>query len=215
MLIRYYDHACFSVESAGGTLVAFDPYDDHVGYPLPRLHPDVVLVSHGHMDHANTALFPQARHIIRSRGVHTPMKDVHVEGFLSYHDDVNGAKRGENIIFKLTMDDLRIVHLGDLGHALTEEDRAKIGKVDVLFLPIGGFYTIDAIQAREVIQKLAPQVTIPMHYKTAANPASPMAQADDFYALLGIKPQPTRILRVTREDISCIPELVAMERADA
>ena len=212
MLIRYYDHACFTVETSDATLIVFDPYDEKVGYPLPVLNPDIVLSSHSHMDHANVNLFPKAGHVISTTGVFIPKKGIQVTGFPSYHDDSQGGLRGPNIIYRLLTEGLSIVHLGDLGHMPSNALVDQIGRPDVLMIPVGGFYTIDADRAFAIIRQMKPKVIIPMHYKTAANPASPMVGIDDFLALTGLTPSYVSILRLTHDDIACLPTIVLMQR---
>ena len=156
MKLTWYGHACFLAETEEGRIV-FDPYapGSVPGCRLPALTADAVLCSHGHKDHNY------------SDGVtlsgKTPAFSV---TFIDCcHDDKKGLLRGKNRIAILDAEGLRLVHLGDLGHRLSEKQLAALGKVDVLLLPVGGFYTIDASVAAELAGKVGARVVIPMHYR--------------------------------------------------
>ena len=166
MLIEWLGHSCFRLTLKNGLSVVTDPYDDKVGYALPRHPADIVTVSHEHFDHNYTApLSP--RHVLRGPGVQT-VEGVKIEGFASFHDDAQGAKRGLNTMFLIEADDIRVLHLGDLGHDLTDKAIAAFGRVDVLLIPVGGVFTIDAGQAADLAKRIAARITVPMHYKTSA-----------------------------------------------
>ena len=89
-------------------------------------------------------------------------------GISSYHDGFYGGQRGPNTIFVIKADGLNLCHLGDLGHVLNSDKLAEIGTVDILFIPVGGFYTINSNQATQIIKDIKPKLAIPMHYKTEA-----------------------------------------------
>jgi len=213
MLIRYYGHSLFTMETENGTLVAFDPFDSHVGYPMPSLKPDAVLMSHGHSDHGYRDLFPKAETVIDAPGDYRLKNGVHVTGIPAFHDDAQGAQRGNNTLYKVQSDGLTVVHLGDLGHALDEAQLNAIGRADILFLPVGGHYTIDALLAKRVMEQISPKITIPMHYKTDVNADWPIAALDAFTRYFDSIPKAMPILRVTKEDIGCAAKVIVMERA--
>jgi len=156
-----------------------DPFNASVGYPLPSVEADVVLVSHSHGDHNNTAVAKGNPKIVRTEGESTAA-GISFLGVSSFHDNSGGAQRGKNIIFVWEMDGVRLAHLGDLGQQeLTADQVAEIGKVDLIFIPVGGNYTIDAKQATKVMEQLSPKLVFPMHYKTdVAN--LPIASVDGF-----------------------------------
>ena len=156
MKITWYGHSCFMLESECGTLV-FDPYSDGSvpGWTLPRLSADAVLCSHGHSDHGGV------EKVTLSGREHTYQIDA-VECF---HDDAEGAKRGKNTIHIVPGGGVRVVHMGDLGHELDEAQYARLGRPDVLLIPVGGYYTIDAAQAYEIAGKVGARITVPMHYR--------------------------------------------------
>lgn len=163
MIIRYYGHSCFQLTTEGGVRIVTDPYQK-VGYELPKgIETDIVTVSHGHFDH-NYVEAVQTQTVITHSSAQT-LKGVEISGIDCYHDPLRGALRGKNIIFKLKIDGLTVCHLGDLGEDISDELIQKIGEVDVLLLPVGGTYTIDAKQAKVYADTIMPKVIIPMHFK--------------------------------------------------
>ena len=167
MRIKWYGHACFLVEAKDGTKVITDPFDESIGYSIPEEKPDVVTVSHSHFDHNAVDLLQGNPEVVKNVG-ETEVKGIIFKGIKSFHDKSKGAQRGSNIIFVFAIDGVRFCHLGDLGHLLNSEQLEEIGEVDVLFIPVGGTFTIDGREAREVSQQLNPRLIIPMHYKTEA-----------------------------------------------
>lgn len=157
-------HACFCCQGDGVSLLT-DPFNEKVGYPLPREEVDVVTVSHEHYDHNAVSLLPGEPEVIKGAGNHR-CRSLEIKGIQVFHDEVQGAKRGKNIIFVWEMDGVCLCHLGDLGHLLDEEALNSIGEVDILMVPVGGVYTVDARAARKVVAQLKPRLVIPMHYKT-------------------------------------------------
>ncbi|MBQ6120764.1 MAG: MBL fold metallo-hydrolase, partial [Clostridia bacterium] len=143
MLITYHGHSEFYLEAANGFALLTDPYDSHVGYPMGTYRADAVTVTHGHGDHNYIAKATGTPTIIDSAGEWYPAPEVKVTAIPSVHDDAGGAKRGKNLIMKIEMEGLTLVHLGDQGAPLTAEQLKALGKVDILMIPIGGFYTID------------------------------------------------------------------------
>lgn len=180
MRIRWLGHACFLIESRDGLRVITDPYavGGGIGYSPINESADVVLVSHDHGDHNNVSAVQGKPDVIRGSGLQTA-RGVQFRGVATYHDDAEGKKRGTNNVFCFTMDDIRLCHLGDLGHVLTQDQVKEIGAVDVLFIPVGGFYTIDADEAGRVCDLLNPRLVAPMHFKTSGC-AFPIAGVDDF-----------------------------------
>ena len=167
MKIKWLGHACFLITSEKGIKIITDPYKsgDPINYDEINEPADVVLVSHDHFDHSNTAAVKGAPVVIKTAGI-SEAKGIKFKGIPAFHDEAGGSKRGKNTIFVFELDGIRICHLGDLGHRLSNKDFAEIGKVDVVFIPVGGLYTIDGTVATEVVSKLSPKVTVPMHYLT-------------------------------------------------
>ncbi|MBQ7912263.1 MAG: MBL fold metallo-hydrolase [Clostridia bacterium] len=163
MNVRYLGHSCFQITSEQGTTIITDPYTG-VGYELPSgLMADAVTVSHAHFDHNYTQAV-QTDTVISSLGAHR-VANIEIMGIHSWHDGKNGLLRGENIICKFNVDGIQVCHLGDLGEDICTELAERIGAVDVLMIPVGGTYTIDALQAKSLIGKLSPKIVIPMHFK--------------------------------------------------
>ena len=153
--IIWHGHSCFELRSAEGTLV-FDPYTGVPGYDPLALKADLVLSSHGHQDHNYT----QAVELSGKK------LTIAIETIDTYHDDQHGAARGGNRIHIITLQGKRIAHLGDLGTTdLTEDQLRELTDLDVLLIPVGGYFTIDGATAAELVKKLNPDVTIPMHYR--------------------------------------------------
>jgi L-ascorbate metabolism protein UlaG (beta-lactamase superfamily) len=144
-----------------------DPCDSETGYELHDLVCDAVTISHEHHDHNCLAIVAGTPQIIRTAGEHRA-GEIPVTGFSNYHDNEKGTRRGENIVFLYEIDGLKILHLGDLGHMLSDETIQTIGDIDVLLAPIGGVFTINAKAATALADRLNAKVLIPMHYKTPA-----------------------------------------------
>lgn len=207
MKITYRGHAAFVVES-GQTTILIDPFDDQVGYPMDRVPAGFVLVSHEHGDHNNVALAEGRPRVIRGlvegkwRTVKETVDGVILSSVGTYHDDAQGAKRGRNTVFILEAEGLRVVHLGDLGHPLDDEAAKAIGRPDVLMVPIGGYFTVDAAQAHAAAARLRPRIVIPMHYKTEVNAGWPIAPLDPFLA--GVR-SPKRVGRTIVVERATLP----------
>ena len=156
MKITWYGHSCFLVETESGSAV-LDPYapGSVPGLKLPALEADLVLCSHEHSDH-------NYRQGAALSGRETKLRVRKLETF---HDGKKGALRGPNTIHVLEAEGLRLAHLGDLGHMLSEEQIAALGRVDILLIPVGGYFTIGPDTAAELAEKLRPSITVPMHYR--------------------------------------------------
>ena len=165
MKIKWLGHACFLLTSENGTRVLTEPFVYTVGYPLPDVEADIVTVSHDHFDHNHTAVVKGDFFLVNKAGEHS-FKDIKIKGVSTFHDNSQGAQRGSNIIFNISVDGVNVCHCGDIGHLLTQQHADEIGRVDVLLLPVGGVFTVDAAGAYEIVKVLKPKVTIPMHFKT-------------------------------------------------
>lgn len=166
MKITWLGHACFLLEDSKGRTLLTDPFDTTLGYETYKGSPDVVTISHQHFDHNYSSELKGNYKVVDKIGMFH-VCDIPIKAIPSYHDKDKGAKRGDNIIFSFKMDDYTLCHLGDLGHTLSNDDIAAIGNVDILFIPVGGNYTIDGKEAAEVTKKINPKIVIPMHYKTS------------------------------------------------
>lgn len=156
--IQWHGHSCFSVTADNYTIV-LDPFADSSVPGIGNIRPEAnaVLCSHYHSDHGCTEV------VTVTEKENCPFKILKID---TYHDDAQGTKRGENRIHILEVDGIRIAHFGDLGCMLTPEQTELLKKADVLMIPVGGFYTIDAAQAKDIVSLLDPKVVIPMHYRS-------------------------------------------------
>lgn len=167
MKLRFNGHACFTIVLDNGFTFVTDPFDASVGYARPTDHADVVTISHAHHDHNDPSSLTGPKQLLTTEGVWS-LGGARVEAISSFHDDVKGAKRGTNLLFKLQADGETIVHLGDLGHMPDARQLAFLSGASLMLIPIGGFYTIDTEQALAIIRETAPKAVVPMHYKTPA-----------------------------------------------
>ena len=162
MKIVWHGHSCFEIRD--GITVVTDPHDGKsIGIKPPVVKADVVLVSHDHFDH-NCIRIVKGDPRIVTDCEETVIGELRIRGVPTFHDKEDGSKRGKNTIFCFEMDGIKFCHCGDLGHLLTEKQSEAIGRVDVLFIPVGGVFTIDSHDAKCVIETIKPSVVIPMHY---------------------------------------------------
>jgi len=167
MKVKFLGHATFLISSDKGIKIITDPYETDPGLTYGEIteSADIVSVSHDHHDHCNVAAVKGNPVVVRRVG-RSVAKGIEFSGIASYHDDARGSLRGNNIIFCFELDGIRVCHLGDLGHLLDNRQVKEIGSVDILLIPVGGYFTIDAKAATQVCNQLKPRVIIPMHYKT-------------------------------------------------
>lgn len=181
MKIKWNGHASFTITGSDGKVIVTDPYESGafgggIGYGPIDDRADVALVSHEHADHNYTKSLKGKPEVLKKGGA---AAGVQFTGVPVAHDDKDGAERGKNVMFAFTVDGVRVAHMGDLGHLLTPEQLAALGKVDVLLAPIGGVFTLDPPAAAKLVDQIHPRVVIPMHYKTEKC-GFPLASVDDF-----------------------------------
>lgn len=211
MLILHHGHSEFLIETESGFRILTDPYDAHVGYPMKNVPCDAVTVSHGHGDHCFVEKAQGSVVVADQKGITHLSSNVTVMGIPCFHDECEGQKRGNNLIFVIEADGLRIAHLGDLG-AWDDALLASLGHIDILLVPVGGYYTIDASSAAALCKQLRPRITIPMHYKTEVNADWPIAPVHDFLSLLHAASAPQMpLLRVTQQDLSEHPSVIVLQ----
>lgn len=166
--VIWHGHSCFSLRDSIGRTIVIDPFDETVGYGRLNLRADVVLVTHHHFDHDHfRAVRARGKtlDLVESTGTVSVAVGLNVLGIQSYHDNEKGTVHGMNTIYKFSLGGLNIVHLGDLGQdVLTSQQIGQIGAVDVLFVPVGGVTSLDAAQAKKVVELLKPAAVFPMHY---------------------------------------------------
>ncbi len=165
MEIKYLGHASFQIKTKTARIVT-DPFDNNsIGIKFPKVEADIVTVSHQHPDHNGSSQVGGNPIVFDWPGEYEKLS-VRVFGFQSYHDKTQGSERGENILYKFEVEGMSILHCGDLGLVPDDNFIDEIGEVDILMIPVGGFYTIDAAEAVAVVKKIDPSIVIPMHFNT-------------------------------------------------
>ena len=213
MLIRHIGHAEFWLETENGVRIVTDPYDGNCGYPLKPVTADIALVSHHHHDHDAVDNLKGMPRVFDREGLYTPEPDVRITALRGWHDDAEGSKRGETLLFLTETEGLRIVHLGDLGCPLNDEQLEKLKNPDILMIPVGGFYTIDGKQAAETARQLHAGIVLPMHYKTEYNSDWPISGPEPFLEAYHSETacRGAEALRVTAQDMECQPGVVLFD----
>jgi len=167
-IVKWYGHSCFKIEFNNGVSVLTDPFNKKIYNNLIRYNAnfdktDIVTISHNHNDH-NYVPFCESL-VINEEGRFS-IKDISVNGYTSFHDSVNGSDRGKNIIYTISDGTTQAVHMGDIGCMPDEKIMQKIIGCSMLFLPVGGKYTVDAALAKRIADVVNPSCIFPMHYKT-------------------------------------------------
>jgi L-ascorbate metabolism protein UlaG (beta-lactamase superfamily) len=176
--IRWHGHSCFEITN--DITLVIDPHDGRsIGIPAPSVTGDIILVTHDHYDHNSVKNVEKPESKIVTDERKRTIDNVVIQGIPAFHDAVQGQRRGKIVLYKFVYDDITFCHLGDLGHELDEKTIQQIGAVDILFIPVGGTYTIDADQAWNIIRKLKPKIVIPMHYRIEGL-SLPIAGVDQF-----------------------------------
>ncbi len=213
MDITYLGHSSFRLKGKNATVVT-DPYDG-IGLKYPKhVTADIVTVSHGHGDHNAVTVVEGTPYVVQGPGEYE-VKGVDIVGIGSFHDDTKGEERGANTIYRIEVDGVSIVHLGDLGHVPTAAQIEDMGVVHVLLVPVGGHYTIDAKQAVEVINEIEPSIVIPMHYNRAELDQKIFEKVESLDVFLkafgkeGVVAQPKLV--ITKDKIPPEMQLVVLE----
>ena len=215
MIIEYLGHSCFKLTESTGTCVVCDPYSEEtVGYAMPKVTADAVTVSHHHDDHdfiANVGGNP----VIIDKESSFDLPGVEINSVKSFHDGNRGKKRGENVIFKFRMDGIDICHLGDLGEACSLDLIETILPVNVLLIPVGGNYTIDAEMAKEYVDRIMTEIVIPMHFRTKDSKID-IDKLDGFLNLFDgdcIEEKEESSLELSRSDLTEETKIIVLRRA--
>ena len=189
MVIRHIGHSSFRIKGSNTNLVT-DPYEPKsTGLAYPRVTADIVTVSHQHADHNHIERVEENPFIIEGPGEYE-IKGMRINGFATYHDNSSGSERGPNTMYLIIIDNISILHCGDLGHKLTDETLNEIDQVDILLIPTGGVFTINAKTATEVTSQLQPGIVIPMHYNHKGLDQKifgKLAPVDEFLSQIGEK----------------------------
>ena len=182
--------------------IVIDPFSEEVGLRVPKLEADIVLTTHNHYDHNNVKAVSGNPFLISGPGEYE-IKNVFIQGIASWHDDKKGAERGENTIYTIEAEDLKLCHLGDLGQKeLFAEQLEKIAEVDILMIPVGGVFTISAKEALKIMSQIEPKITIPMHYALPKLKIK-LDGLDKFLKIMSIKSiEPLNKLSIKKKDIS-------------
>jgi L-ascorbate metabolism protein UlaG (beta-lactamase superfamily) len=205
MEIIWHGHSFFEIksrENKNQVKIAIDPFSEEIGLKVPKVEADILLISHDHYDHNNKDAISGNYFLVDSPGEYE-VKGVFVKAIKSFHDKVEGKERGENLIFLIETEDLRVCHMGDFGQKeLTEKQLEEIGEVDILMIPVGGVYTISFKEAIKILEQLEPKITIPMHYSLPKLKIK-LDSVDKFLKSLGIKSlTPEKKLSIKKEDLS-------------
>jgi len=199
MTIIWYGQSCFRLEGKN-VRVLIDPFSKEIGLRPPRLNDNIYLVTHDHYDHNNVKGVSDESFVIDGPGEYEKA-GVQIVGALSYHDDSQGAERGLNSIYVITMEGIRFCHLGDLGQLkLSDEQVDIIGSIDVLFVPVGGTYTIDGKQAVGIVKQIEPKIIVPMHYKVPGL-SEDLADVKIFLKEIGIEPEEVQNLKINQKSL--------------
>jgi len=215
MKITWLGHASFLVESKDGTRVVMDPfeagsYDGAVGYAAIDTHADVVTVSHEHADHNAVDVVSGSPEVVRDTEEHT-VKGISIRGLTTFHDETKGQDRGRSNIYVMDVDGVKVGHLGDLGHVLSEDEVKALGGVDVLLAPVGGYYTIGPEEAKKTAEALGARVIIPMHYKTDAL-GFPIQPVDDFLKLMeSVERADSNSVEIDKEQLGDTARVVVLD----
>lgn len=209
MKIKWLGHACFLITSEKGIRIVTDPFDETVGYPLPEVEADIVTSSHDHFDHSYTEAVKGNFELVNKIG-NFYVKDISIKGVKTYHDEVMGQKRGQNIVYVMEMDGMKVCHLGDLGHLLDQDTLNRIGPVDLLLIPVGGTYTIDAEEAAKVAAQINPKMVIPMHYKTPVMDF-PISGVEPFLEKVGGDKAGSSEITVNKQDLGDKMQIKVLE----
>jgi L-ascorbate metabolism protein UlaG (beta-lactamase superfamily) len=200
--------SCFRIRGSQAVIIT-DPFPPDLGYTLGKQTADIVTVSHPHPSHSYDQGINSEHRLVKGPGEYE-ISGVLILGIGTYHDSVKGQSRGKNTIYLMEIDGVNVLHLGDIGHVLSDDQVEEIGNVDVLLLPVGGVSTINAAMAAEVMRKLEPKVVIPMHYKTEKG-SRDLEPVENFLKEMGqtqVEPRPK--LNVSRSNLPLTTEVVVL-----
>src|SRR5258706_1744173 len=202
MEITYLGHSAFKIKGKSISIIT-DPYSsDKVGLKFPKSEAEIETVSHHHKDHDFVESVAGIKKVIDGPGEYE-IAGVSIIGISSFHDDKKGAERGKNTIYVIEIDNMRLVHLGDLGHKLDETQIKEIGTIDIAFIPVGGTYTIDAKVAVEVVNQIGASIIIPMHYDVVGLTLSEkLDPVDTFLTESGLRVENLPKLNIKEGDIT-------------
>jgi len=216
MEIKYLGHSSFLIKTKEAKLVT-DPFDPlMVGYKFPKTEADIVTISHGHKDHNQIDLVSKpegGEKLTIDLPGEFEKKGIRITGFASFHDKQKGGERGENILYKIESEGVTVLHCGDLGFVPEDSFLDQIGSVDVLLVPVGGYYTIDAAEAATLVKKVEPAFVVPMHYSIGEKGVPNLGTVSDFLKKMGVENlAPVQKLVVKREELEEEMKVVLLEK---
>lgn len=214
MDITFLGHSSFKIRGRLATLVT-DPYDPKmVGLKYSRISAEIVTISHDHADHNQEDIVSGVKKVVDGPGEYE-ISGVSIIGIPTFHDDAKGKLRGKNTVYIIEIDGVKVVHLGDLGHELSEKELEEIGEVDVLMIPVGGEYTVGPSQAASIVRDIEPVIVLPMHYKMAGlNPKvfSNLSGVDSFLSEVGLTVEKADKLTLKKESLGEDHKVVVLEK---
>jgi len=206
MIIAWKGQSCFQISTSqrknGLVSIVIDPFSNDIGLRVPKLQADILLITHDHYDHNNIKAVSGEPFVINGPGEYDT-KEIFIQGIPAFHDSSQGAEKGKITIYTIETEGIRLCHLGDFGQKeLSSDQIEKIGEVDILMIPVGGTYTINAEEAMKIMSQIEPKITIPIHYKIPKLKIK-LDGVDKFLKALGIKSlQPLPKLSIKKKDIS-------------
>jgi len=202
MYITWLGYSCFKLQEKSGndgvTLIT-DPFGKDLGLKVPHFEADIVTISHDHSDHNNKEALRGDPFIINTAGEYD-IKNIFIEGVEAFHDNNKGEVKGNNIIYRIDIDNISVTHLGDLGHTLDSKQLEILAGTDILLIPVGGKFTLDSKKAVEVVSQIEPRIVIPMHYKTPGLKED-LDGVEKFIKELGLTPRKEEKLKISKKDL--------------
>lgn len=207
MLITWFGQAFFEIKTKNKQneeiSLVIDPFNEKYGFSIPQLEAQILLVTHSHPDHSNIKAIKGSPFLINEPGEYE-IKDIFIKGIFSFHDECQGKERGFNSIYKIETENIKICHLGDLGQKeLNSSQLEELGEIDLLFIPVGGVYTINAQKAINIISQIEPKIVVPMHYQIPKLKTITLEEVDKFLKLMAKeKIEPQKKLKITAKDLT-------------
>jgi L-ascorbate metabolism protein UlaG (beta-lactamase superfamily) len=215
MDISWFGQAAFRLKGKAATVVT-DPFDPKIGFKLPKVEADILTISHSHFDHNNIAAVGGEPFVIEGPGEYE-IKGVSVVGVGSFHDDKKGEERGKNTLYNIQIDGVNVAHLGDLGqNSLTTAQVEELGSIDILFIPVGGHFTIDAAAAAKIVAQLEPKIVIPMHFQTPGLAISELEGVEKFLKEMAKDaPEVVQKFSISKDKLPEELQVILLERVGA
>jgi len=206
MQIQWFGQAYFKIQTkinGEDVVIATDPFDTSYGLKVVKTQADILTISHDHKDHSNLDAIKGEPFVINQPGEYET-KGVFIYGIPTFHDDKEGKERGNNIVFRMNVENMNLVHLGDLGHELTDDQLDRLGNVDILCIPVGGIFTIDGKTANKIISDIEPRIIIPMHYQIPGlkfQSGKKLDNVDKFLSEAGLPSEKADKLKIIKKDL--------------